>query len=377
MCAGARVLEVVSRDEPPEFREEILQEIRPDIVLLAGGTDGGDTDSVIENAKIIVRAGVKGMVILACNQDAQRVAGELLEYGGIRFIRVPNIMPTVHQLNVRPSRQAIHTQFIRQITKARGLEKLLAVLTDHTVMPTPGAVLQAGELLAKGTYEIEGAGAVLIADIGGATTDIHSLLPWLEDLEDEERGLIVSNEKQFAFRTVEGNLGMRVSATGIVDTVGPKAILRRANMPALTVEDVLNYAARLEQTPSAIAENDLERAMDRAMAVSAIETALKRHAGYYAQTFDPVMGTVPGTVTGRDLRRVQYVIGVGGVFKYNAEREALAILKEAFADPEYYLYPESPAFRIDSDYILYALGAIGTRHPDEAVAYMKKNIVKE
>ena len=70
-------------------------------------------------------------------------------------------------------------------------------------------------MLAKGSYEQEGVGGVILVDIGGATTDIHSALPELIDMNIEERGLVVSNEKQFSYRTVEGNLGLRVSATGI------------------------------------------------------------------------------------------------------------------------------------------------------------------
>ena len=111
----------------------------------------------------------------------------------------------------------IHEQFIRQITRARGLMEFQTGLTDKVVVPTPGAVLLASELLAKGSYEQEGIGSVILVDIGGATTDIHSALPELENLTIEERGLIINNEKQFSYRTVEGNLGLRVSAMTFTD----------------------------------------------------------------------------------------------------------------------------------------------------------------
>ena len=122
-----------------------------------------------------------------------------------------------------------------------------APLADQTVIPTPGAVLLASELLAKGSYEQEGVGGVILVDIGGATTDIHSALPELIDMNIEERGLVVSNEKQFSYRTVEGNLGLRVSATGIPEAVGDKAVLRAMDHDyGLTPEDVENYVDLLE-----------------------------------------------------------------------------------------------------------------------------------
>ena len=76
MTAGARVMEVISVDEPPEYREEVLHEIRPDIILLAGGTDNGDETSALENAGIICKAGVKATVIIACNRNAQKKVHE-------------------------------------------------------------------------------------------------------------------------------------------------------------------------------------------------------------------------------------------------------------------------------------------------------------
>ena len=86
-------------------------------------------------------------------------------------------MPTIHELNVKPAREAIHEQFIYQITRASGLAEFRDTLADYTVVPTPGAVLLATGFLAGGTHEQEGVGSLILLDIGGATTDIHSALP--------------------------------------------------------------------------------------------------------------------------------------------------------------------------------------------------------
>jgi uncharacterized protein (TIGR01319 family) len=376
MTAGARVMEVISYDEPPEYREEVLQEIRPDIILLAGGTDGGDQDNSRENAEIIVKVKSKGLVIVACNKDAQASVAARFDEDGIAYARVPNIMPTIHELNVKPAREAIHAQFIKQITKAKGLDRFQAMLSDRNVMPTPGAVLLASELFARGTYQQEGIGGLMLVDIGGATTDVHSALPELEDLKLEERGLVINNEKQFSYRTVEGNLGLRVSATGIPELVGPLAIVRDAGQlnPPLTQEEVTDYTKRLEQKPDTVPSDQREAAMDRALAVSAIAVALRRHAGHLTREPDPVMGLAAGTPVGRDLRDVKQVLAGGGIFLHCDPSGRFEILGRAFADPGISLLPQSPAFAFDEDYLLYAMGALSAHYPEAVFSFMKNHI---
>ncbi len=404
MTAGARVMEVVSFEEPPEYREEVLLEIRPDIILLAGGTDGGDRENVLENARIIVRIKSKAMVILACNKDAQAQVAEIFDAGKIAYARVPNIMPTIHQLNVKPAREAIHAQFIRQITKAKGLDKLQAQLTDKSVMPTPGAVLMASELLARGTHEQEGIGGLILVDIGGATTDIHSALPELEELKPEERGLVINNEKHFSYRTVEGNLGMRVSATGIPEAVGPLAVIRTAEQlagdnaaaalakargqdplaaahradapplsfePPMTPEEVEAYTKECEKDTERVAAGRREELLDEALASSAVAVALRRHAGHLSTEADPVMGVAAGTAIGRDLRLVRPVLAAGGVFAYLEPAAREAVLARAFANPGISLLPLAPEFYFDTDYNLYALGVLSQHFPDAVLSYLK------
>lgn len=373
MTAGARVMEVISCEEPPSYRLEVLQEIRPDIILLAGGTDSGDESSVEENVDIICRAGCHATVILACNRYAQRRAAERFKEAGIAYVRVPNIMPTIHELNVKPAREAIHEQFIYQITRASGLAEFRDTLADYTVVPTPGAVLLATELLARGTHEQEGVGSLILLDIGGATTDIHSALPDLEDLAIEERGLVINNEKQFSYRTVEGNLGMRVSATGVLDAVGLKNIIRAMDEPiSVTPDEVEDYAEQLEADTGHVPADEKEACLDRAFAYCAINVALRRHAGFYAQENDPVMGIMAGTAIGRDLRDVHKVLCAGGVFVHGDQEKMQALAARCFANPGMSLLPvQDPQIIIDRNYILYAMGVLGRHYPDAVLSCMK------
>lgn len=375
MNAGARVLEVVSHEEPPDYRLEVLMEIRPDIILLAGGTDSGDGQSMLENARIIVQSKVKAKVIIAGNLVAQPETAKILEEGGVEYVRVGNVMPTIHDLNVRPAREAIHHEFIKQITHAPGLAKLLDMVDDGQVVPTPAAILMGAELLAQGTFSQKGAGGVLVLDIGGATTDVHSVLPELADLRPEEKGLVINNDKQASFRTVEGNLGLRVSASGIVEAVGPAGVFSRlADSPPTEeeAERLIKYAAFLENNTGHLPQNDWERALEPALAGAALEVALKRHAGYWVKEYNPVLGLAPGTPMGRDLRGVKWVIGVGGFFTHQSPESGLEVLRGVFKNPGLSLFPEQPDFRLDSKYLLYAIGLIGRKYPDQALAFAKE-----
>lgn len=376
MTAGARVMQVVSAEEPPDYRKEVLLEIHPDIILLSGGTDGGDETCVLENAEMICALHSKATVIIACNKYAQRAVAELFDRGGIDYVRVPNIMPTIHDLNVKPAREAIHEQFIKQITRAHGLTAFRDGLADRTVVPTPGAVLLASELLAKGSYDAEGIGGLILVDLGGATTDIHSALPELEKLAIEERGLVINNEKQFSYRTVEGNLGLRVSATGIPEAVGPNAVLRAMESDfAITAEDVENFARHLEDCPEYIPQSEKERALERALASCAVLTALRRHAGYYAQAADPVMGIMAGSAMGRDLRNVERVLCVGGLFAHGEQAAGEELVRRCFRDPGISLLPlNEPKIMLDKSYILYAMGVLGRHYPDAALDFLKEYV---
>jgi len=400
MSSGARVLEVLSCEEHAEYRVQVLREIQPDIILLTGGTDGGDTEAIMDNAQAVVTA-VRSMrakgkewepiVIVAGNLASQGPVSAVLRENGIQLWRVPNVLPTIHELRVKPAREAIHEQFIRQITRAKGLSRLLELVEGSKVIPTPGAVLLGAELLARGTHEHDGAGGLLVVDIGGATTDIHSIIPDYESLSIEERGLIVSNEKQVAFRTVEGNLGLRISACGIVEAVGPRAVLRYGD-PAeyraclgheldehMTPDQWKDLETRLSRYAEYVEEeghtdivvpegSGVEAAFDTALATTAVAVALRRHAGFIAAEHNAVLGISPGMPMGRDLRSITNVMAVGGVFTHSSEARSMGILQRAFADRQLSLLPESPRFIIDRQYVLYAIGVLGMQRPESMLA---------
>lgn len=374
MTAGARVMEVISVDEPPEYREEVLHEVRPDIILLAGGTDNGDETSALENARIICKVKGKAMVIVACNRNAQKKVAKLLDEAGISNVRVPNIIPTIHELNTKQAREAIHSQFINQIVNARGVKNFCETLNNKAVIPTPGAIFCASELLAKGLYEKKGMGSLILIDIGGATTDIHSAIPELEELKLEERGLVINNEKQFSYRTVEGNLGMRVSANGVLEAVGAQTLRKLIDQSIEVSEaEIIDYIEKVEEMTNYIPQNENEKKIDQAIAICAIHLAIHRHAGMYAKEDDAVMGVMAGTAIGRDLRHIKNIVCAGGVFVNATKEDRKTIIQGAFENPGNSLLPiDKPRVVFDDHYLMFSLGVLSKWFPDEVLDFMLK-----
>lgn len=372
MTAGARVMEVISVDESPEFREEVLHEIRPDIILLAGGTDNGDETSVLENTEIICRAKVKAVVIIACNRNAQKKVAQLLDDAGITNIRVPNIIPTIHELNTKHAREAIHSQFINQIVNARGVKNFCETLTNKEVIPTPGAIFLASELLAKGLYHKKGMGSLMLIDIGGATTDIHSAIPELEELKLEERGLVINNEKQFSYRTVEGNLGMRVSAGGVLEVVGVETLLSFIDQSLeISEAEIIDYIEKVEEMTTYIPQNEKEKNIDQVIAICAIHLAVHRHAGMYAKEDDAVMGVMAGTAIGRDLRHIKNVVCAGGIFVNSMDEEKEMMIQNALKNPGNALIPiDDPRVFFDDHYLMFSLGVLSKWFPNEVLDFI-------
>ncbi len=374
MSSGSKILEILSSEDEPDYKVDILQEIRPDIVLLAGGTDFGDETSIIENAHVIVNSGVSTTVIVAGNVAAQGKVARILKDGAVSHIRIPNIMPTIHRLEVKQARETIHKEFIKQITKARGLDRLVTQITNDQIIPTPGAVLMAAEILAHGTDFQKGIGELIVVDLGGATTDVHSVIPAYADLPDEEIGLVVGNDRQVAQRSVEGNLGMRVSATGVVNTVSPQLILHKLGIHDEDMaQRLMDYAYGMEEDPTRLPVNDEEYQFDTLLAKTAVEVALKRHAGTIALEPDPITGVSAGMPTGRDLRNVSTIIAVGGIFAHRSQEESEQMIKDALADKGISLLPRSFRVLVDKRYLLYTAGIIGTYDKEYAFEILRRD----
>ena len=216
--AGARVVAAYGgRLNADELAE--LATLVPDLVLLAGGTDGGDREVLLENAARLADLPVSAPFIVAGNKEASPEAAAILRAGGKEAHSALNVLPRLQQIVVEPARELIRRLYLERIARAKGLDRAQQFV-GRVIMPTPAAVLQAVQLLADGTPNQPGWGSLLCVDIGGATTDVHSVAPDMSHPGAVRRGL----PEPYAMRTVEGDLGLRVSAPALLESVGAERL---------------------------------------------------------------------------------------------------------------------------------------------------------
>lgn len=364
--AGARVLHTycgnLNRREAKEIAESNL-----DIILLAGGTDGGNVDCITHNAMMLANAEVKVPVVVAGNKSALDDIDDIFD-GKVEYYVAENVMPKLNVINVESSRELIRKIFMKNITKARGMTHVQEDISA-IIMPTPAAVLKAAEVLSKGTKNEEGMGELAVIDIGGATTDIHSLT---KGLPTRSSVLLRGLQEPYAKRTVEGDLGMRRSIRSVVEGASPKML---ADYLGENYEyDVEGEAKFRFENSDFIARTERDLNYDVAMAKICTRLSMKRHAGRLEETYSP-MGPVQQQ-WGKDLSNLKTIIGTGGVLVYTDHAaEILSAAIYNMEDPES-LEPVHPDFYLDSRYILSAMGLLCMIDPDMAVRLMKKYIIK-
>lgn len=366
--AGAKVIKTYAG----ELNNHEVQEIKDtnlDIILLAGGTDGGNTECIIHNAKKLAEAGIDVPIVVAGNKSALDDVEAILQDGGVEYYVAENVMPKVNQINVESSRELIRKVFMGHITQAKGMGNVKKEISD-IIMPTPAAVLKAAELLSKGSENEEGVGDLAVLDIGGATTDVHSLAT---GDPTNAQALLRGLQEPYAKRTVEGDLGMRYSISSVVENAQPGMLKDfLGDEYDYDIDEEVEF--RKENTDY-IADNDRALNFDLAMAKVCAKLSMFRHVGRITSTYNPILGELYEQV-GKDLTDLKIVIGTGGVLAFS--QHAKEILEAVVYDPLYAstLAPKEPDFYLDASYTLSAMGLLAMIDPDMAVRMMKKSIVK-
>ena len=267
--AGAKVLKTYAFKLNEDDADEI-KAINPDIFLLVGGTDGGNTDCILHNAHVLADIGGDFPVIIAGNRNAVRQCERILEGREVHICE--NVMPKFGTLNIEPTQKEIREVFLKRIVQAKGLTKA-SELISGIMMPTPSAVMAAMKLLAEGTDNSRGLGELVAVDVGGATTDVYSVA---NGMPTDPRTMLKGLPEPYIKRTVEGDIGMRYSIRGIVDAAGIKTIAELAGMSEARAEEIISmFAANTDLLPT---DDETER-LDEALACMAVRTAVTRHAG--------------------------------------------------------------------------------------------------
>ena len=360
--AGAKVEKVFSYELTKEDVDEIAR-LKPDVFLLAGGVDGGNVKTILHNAHMLASCTAEFPILFAGNRSAAARCEEAL--AGREVYRCDNVMPRLDQLNIGPTQEKIRELFLRRIIRAKGLTEAGALL-DNILMPTPSAVMKAMELLAKGHAGQAGFGDLIAVDIGGATTDVFSMA---DGRPKNDNTVLKGLPEPYAKRTVEGDMGMRYSAPGILEAVGADRLARLSGLPPEKVEEL---AAFVSLHTDILSGNPDVEALDHALACAAVETAVRRHAGAVERVYTPA-GPV-FVQSGKDLTDADKLVVTGGTVVHS--RKAAEIAEFALYDPAdpASLRPKKAAVFIDRKYILSAMGLLSGQYPGQALAIMKKEL---
>jgi uncharacterized protein (TIGR01319 family) len=328
---------------------EELEEIEPNLILLAGGTDYGDRDTALNNAKILCESKTKAPVIYCGNVENQRAIRRIFEKAGRQLYITENVYPKLDQLNIEPVRDLIHKAFEEHITEAPGM-KYIRELVTGTIMPTPGAVMECAKMLYQ---EI---GDVAVVDVGGATTDIHSVTDGSEEI-----ALIQISPEPQAKRTVEGDLGVYVNAQNLSKMIGFDKLEKETGV---NLADVLKAYQPIPNTNEQVA-------LTTSLTWHASSMALKRHAGYFHYTYGST-----GRKTwaeGKDMTQVRWLVATGGALTRLPNRGEILERLTKLNESGKMLYPRPGQMKVleDKHYIMAALGVLCMNYPKEAAILVK------
>ncbi len=349
--AGANLHQVTAGVLEEEDLEE-LRDINPNLILIAGGTDYGERRTALENAKLIRELGLSVPVIYAGNIQNQARVQKLFADAEAELYVVDNVYPRLDDLNIEPARRVIHDVFEKHIIHAPGMERVRTMVTG-SIIPTPGAVMECARLL------YEQVGDLVVLDVGGATTDIHSVTEGSEEIAS-----IQLSPEPMAKRTVEGDLGVFVNARSMARQIGMYQLEKEIGQDPTPIFE--HYRA-IPDTPE-------QFRLTEALAWHAASDALERHCGRYRYTYGS-----NGRQTfaeGKDLTGVKYLVATGGALTRLPGRKGIMERLCHLNDSGKLLFPKAQNLKLleDKNYYMASLGVLSRYHREAAVALLKQDM---
>ena len=364
--AGAIVMDVIASNDKrlPHEKIERIRHLRPDMLLLSGGVDGGTTSHVVELAEIIAaarptpRLGIayELPLIYAGNTDARQAIQERLQ-DVMALELVDNLRPVLERENLMPTRHKIQEQFLEHVmAHAPGYRKLID-WTDAPIMPTPGAV---GEIIQ--TVAAQQDIAVVGVDIGGATTDIFSVF-------NNREGEPIFN------RTVSANLGMSYSVSNVLAEAGLENVFRWVPFD-IEVGDLRNRIKNKMIRPTTIPQTLQELILEQAIAREALRLAFEQHKqlavelrGVQQQrTISEAFDQGESGQTLVNMLDLDMIVGSGGVLSHAPRRQqAMLMMIDAF-QPEGVTH-----LAVDSIFMMPQLGVLAQVNPEAATHVFERD----
>ncbi|GAB1355593.1 glutamate mutase L [Erysipelotrichia bacterium] len=359
--AGAIVMDVLATNDGrlPYQKIQRIRHLRPDMILLSGGVDGGTTSHVVELAEIIAAASPKARlgagyelpVLYAGNKDAQPLIKERLQ-NRVALDIADNLRPTLEKENLMPTRQKIQHLFLEHVmSHAPGYPHLME-LTDEDIMPTPGAVGDIMQLISKRKGL-----TVVGADIGGATTDVFSVFSGIYN------------------KSVSANYGMSYSISNVFAEAGLENIMRWVPFE-MDERDLRNRVKNKMIRPTTIPSLIEELMVEQACAREALRLSFDQHrslaVGLKGIQQERTIGDVfDQSMTGEtlvNLKDLNMLIGSGGVLSHAPRRQQTAMmLIDSFL-------PEGiTQLTVDSIFMMPQLGVLAKVHEEAALSVFERD----
>ena len=331
-----------------------LDRIKPNIILIAGGVDYGERETALYNSELIAASDLNIPVIYAGNiavaDDVKLIFESYSKEKNLHI--VPNVYPKIDILNIEPTREVIQDIFEKHITEAKGMEKIREMV-NGPIIPTPGAVMKASKILKD---EI---GDLVTIDVGGATTDIHSVTEGTEKVNK-----ILVEPEPVAKRTVEGDLGVFINKKNIVDLIKIEKLEKELNM---TPEDIEKFT----NSDIAIPETEEHKRFIERLTKEAVIVSINRHAGGYRTYFGGKSDTL---AFGKDLTAVKWIVGTGGALTRLTAREEILNSISQFNRADKLLPTAEAKILIDNDYIMASLGILSSLNKEAAIKLLLKSL---
>ena len=331
-----------------------LDRIKPNIILIAGGVDYGERETALYNSELIAASDLNIPVIYAGNiavaDDVKLIFEAYSKEKNLHI--VPNVYPKIDILNIEPTREVIQDIFEEHITEAKGMEKIREMV-NGPIIPTPGAVMKASKILKD---EI---GDLVTIDVGGATTDIHSVTEGTEKVNK-----ILVEPEPVAKRTVEGDLGVFINKKNIVDIIKIEKLEKELNMTPEDIEKFTNSDIAIPQT------EEHKRFIER-LTKEAVIVSINRHAGGYRTYFGGKSDTL---AFGKDLTAVKWIVGTGGALTRLTAREEILNSISQFNRADKLLPTAEAKILIDNDYIMASLGILSSLNKEAAIKLLLKSL---
>ncbi len=364
--AGAIVMDVIASNDKrlPHQQIERIRHLRPDMILLSGGIDGGTTTHVVEIAELVSAAdprprlgsGYKLPIIYAGNKDAADLVAKTLS-DKVDLRTVDNLRPVLERENLGPAREEIHELFMEHVmAQAPGYGKLMS-WTDAPIMPTPGAVGLIIQTIAD-QYHIEAVGV----DIGGATTDVFSV--FRPDGQTPEFN-----------RTVSANLGMSYSVSNVFAEATLPMVMRWVPFH-MDERDLRNRVKNKMIRPTTIPQSMEELIFEQAIAKEALRLAFKQHKSFATvlkgvQQQRTIADAFEQSASGQtivNMMSLDMLIGSGGVLSHAPRRQQSALMMiDAFM-------PEGiTRLAVDSIFMMPQLGVLTEVQPKAATEVFEKD----